>query len=199
MYTTINIVLFPYFETLDVFGPVEVFGKADGFFLEYFSLAGGIISNNDNIKIETKPLNTLNIKASDILFVPGGMGTRKEIDNQVFISKLKELAESCRYVLTVCTGSALLAKTGLLDHKNATSNKRAFEWVKESRKEVEWIREARWVNDGKFYTSSGVSAGIDMALGFISDMKGIDEARRIAYRIEYEWQEDNTKDKFCNQ
>lgn len=76
--------------------------------------------------------------------------------------------------MTICTGSALLAKTGLLNDKYATSNKRSFEWVKISFDQVKWIEKARWVVDGKYYTSSGVSAGIDIALVFISDIQGIE-------------------------
>lgn len=76
--------------------------------------------------------------------------------------------------MTICTGSALLAKTGLLNDKYATSNKRSFERVKISFDQMKWTEKARWVVDGKYYTSSGVSAGIDMALVFISDIQGIE-------------------------
>ncbi len=82
---------------------------------------------------------------------------------------------------------SLLAKTGLLDNHNATSNKKAFEWVRSISNDVKWIRNARWVADGKYYTSSGVSAGMDMALGFISDLFGKDKANQIANDIEYIW------------
>ena len=64
---------------------------------------------------------------------------------------------------------------------------------------VLWVNEARWVVDSNYYTSSGVSAGIDMALGFVADQFGVEEARKIAFRIEYRWQEDKDADEFCNQ
>lgn len=193
----IDVILFSDFETLDVFGPIEVFGKLDDRSIRYFSEKGGLISNRDGVKIETERLEELT--QPDILFIPGGMGTRKEIENDNFISKLKEIALNSRFVLTVCTGSALLAKTGLLDTKQATSNKRAFDWVASISNKVHWIRQARWVVDEKYYTSSGVSAGIDMTLGFIADQVSLEEARRIAFRIEYTWQEDKNHDDFCNQ
>lgn len=192
-----NIILFHGFETLDVFGPVEVFGKLDNSKINYYSLTGGIISNNDGIRIETDSID--HIKFSDkenILFIPGGVGTREEVHNSKFIDKIKEVAEKSSYTLTVCTGSALLAKTGLLDGSKATSNKRAFDWVKTNSDKVEWIEQARWVVDDKFYTSSGVSAGIDMALGFVADISTLDNARDIAKRIEYIWQEDKGIDLF---
>ena len=195
----INVILFPGFETLDVFGPVEIFGKVDNCRIGYYSQNGGIITNNDGIKIETTNIEDIKQENCSVLFVPGGMGTRKEINNDKLLIQLKELAENSPYVLSVCTGSALLAKTGILDGKKATSNKRSFDWVRSCSEKVDWIRKARWVTDGKFYTSSGVSAGIDMTLGFIADVYGKDVAKQIAFRIEYKWVEDNNDDYFYNQ
>lgn len=193
----INVILFSDFETLDVFGPVEVFGKVENYTIEYYSQQGGSISNKDGLKIETQKIG--NIKINDVLFIPGGSGTRNEVDNIEFLSSIKVLAEKSKYVLTVCTGSALLARAGLLDGKKATSNKRAFDWVKSNSDKVNWIQQARWIVDGKYYTSSGVSAGIDMALGFISDLLGKEIAEAIAFRIEYNWQSDKEHDDFWKQ
>ena len=89
-----------------------------------------------------------------------------------------------------------MAKTGVLDGKRATTNKRAFDWVKSQRDEVQWERQARWVHDGKFYTSAGVSAGIDMALGFIRDQYGLDKAVEIYSGMEYHWNDDADHDSF---
>lgn len=190
-----NIILFNNFETLDVFGPVEVFGKVEDREIKYYSLEGGLISNQDNVYIRTEALDQ--ITGGGILFIPGGLGIREEVNNTLFIDKIRYLANQSQYVLTVCTGSALLAKTGLLNGKEATSNKRSFDWVKTTSDNVNWRKQARWVVDGKYYTSSGISAGIDMALGFISDLRGTEEARRIAHRIEYSWQEDKGTDNFA--
>lgn len=199
MQITFNIILFPDFETLDVFGPVEVFGKVENWSMQYYSMQGGLISNQDNLRIETATIDKFNPEGINVLFIPGGLDTRREIDNNEFIKRIKFLAEYCQYVFTVCTGSALLAKTGLMNGKEATSNKRAFDWVMDSSDKVIWKRQARWVIDDKYYTSSGISAGIDMALEFVSNVKGIDEAREIAHRIEYNWQEDKDVDNFYNQ
>src|SRR6185436_14084398 len=100
------------------------------------------------------------------------------------------------YVLSVCTGSALLAKTGLLGGKKATSNKRVFSWVVTNGLNVLWDEKARWTVDGKYYTSSGVSAGIDMSLGFLADLQGIAFARQVALEMEYNWTEDKDNDTF---
>ena len=190
----INCLLFNDFETLDIFGAVEVFGKIDGCSIKYFSIMGGIISNQDNVQIVTENIDK--IEKYDVLLVPGGMGTRILVNDDEFINKLKIIVEKSSWCLTVCTGSALLAKTGLLDNHEATSNKIAFEWVKSIGKNVKWKNKARWVIDGKYYTSSGVSAGIDMSLGFVCDRFGEEIAKKIAQRIEYEWGNNKDNDIF---
>ncbi len=193
--TNVNFLLFDDFETLDLFGPVEVLGQVGSFKLNYYSLHGGIVLSHQKASIITNGINEADKKG--ILFVPGGQGTRTMINNTEFMSHLNSLANESTHCLTVCTGSALLAKTGALKGHRATSNKIAFDWVKSVDPEVEWVEEARWVVDGKFYTSSGVSAGIDMTLGFVADLLGHETAQKIADHIEYVWNSDKTKDLFC--
>jgi putative intracellular protease/amidase len=183
------------FETLDLFGPVEVFGKLEGCSIKYFSIHGGKIINKDNIQIITENVNQ--IEKYDVLIIPGGKGTRNLVNDNEFIQNIKNVAEKMLWCLTVCTGSALLAKTGLLDGFEATSNKMAFEWVKTNGKNVKWKYKARWVVDKKYYTSSGISAGIDMSLGFICDHFGEEKAKEIAKRMEYEWNNNKDNDIFA--
>lgn len=187
---TIAIILFPQFETLDVFGPVELFGRLQTHYtMQFISLQGGIISNHHGVHVQTESLNFVSDKL-DILLIPGGIGTRTEIHNNRFIKQLTELARKSKFVLSVCTGSALLAKTGLLQHRTATTNKRAFNWVRSQAADISWVPTARWIADGKWYTSAGVSAGMDMCLGFIQDQLGRETALRVANEIEYSWHED---------
>lgn len=190
-----NIVLFNNYAPLDVFGPVQLIGYLDKIYqLEYYSEHGGIIHCSQNVRVETLPIAEM--PDGGVLMIPGGFGTRTEVDNYHLIQLLKEKSEKADYVLTVCTGSALLAKTGLLDGKNATSNKLAFDWVIEQNKRVNWVRKARWIVDGKFYSSSGVSAGMDMALGFISDTLGPGVAEKLAFGAEYLWNREKENDPF---
>jgi len=133
----------------------------------------------------------------DVLLIPGGIGTRKEMANPQFLAELKRLVEASRVVATVRTGSFLLARTGLLDGRKATSNKRVFQQVKTYAPKVEWIVKARWVQDDKYFTSSGVSAGIDMALAVIAKLCGRETSLQIASRAEYEWHEDSSWDPFA--
>lgn len=195
----VAVLLFDNFETLDVFGPVEIFGRlTDDYQVSFYSLSGGLIENTHGVSILTKVLVEIE-NGTDLFLIPGGYGTRVEVNSVLLIDKIREISELSRYVLTVCTGTALLAKTGLLDGRKATTNKRAFDWVTTQGLNVNWVRRARWVVDYKYYTSSGVSAGMDMTLGFLQDMHGIDFARNVAHTIEYTWQENKDEDDFCDQ
>jgi len=185
----VAVLLFDDFETLDVFGPVEIFGRLkEHYQVSFYSVSGGLIKNTHGVAILSENLEGIK-HGTDIFLIPGGHGTRTEVNNPLLINKIREISRLSKYVLTVCTGSALLAKTGLLDGKKATSNKRAFDWVILHGKNVDWIRKARWTKDGKFYTSAGVSAGMDMTLGFLNDIHGIEFARKTAFAIEYNWKE----------
>jgi len=189
-------ILFNGFETLDVFGPIEVFGRLpEEFNPLFYSLAGGIITSTQKVPVMTRPLAELK-SSKYILFIPGGIGAREEINNDAFIAAIRSLAGNAEFIITVCTGSILLSKTGILDGRQATSNKMAFAWTKTS-PGVIWIKKARWVKDGTIYTSSGVSAGTDMALGFIADQLGYIRAKQVSREIEYTWNEDPALDPFA--
>ena len=181
----VNIVLFNDFETLDIFGPLEILGKVQEYDIHYYSQNGGMITSRQKTQIITEDIDLADKKG--ILVIPGGQGTRELVNDESFLNMLKVIAEESGFCLSICTGSALLAKANVLNGKSATSNKQAFEWVKSINDTVNWVQKARWVVDGKYYTSSGVSAGIDMTLGFVSDRFGEEKANEIAHNIEYVW------------
>ena len=167
--------------------------------ISYYSEFGGTVRNTDGIGIETLPIDEFTGNdPHDILLIPGGRGTRTEVNNFGFTDKIKYAADKCTYVLTVCTGSALLSRTGLLNGLEATSNKRAFDWVVSCNDKVRWVKKARWVVADKYYTSSGISAGIDMSLGFVSDIYGEDTADQIARIMEYIRNKNCEDDEFAN-
>ena len=191
-----NIILFDGFETLDVFGPAELIGNLPSLYeLGYYSLNGGIAESSQKAKVHAMPFS--DIDASGVLLIPGGMGARSLVNDENFIEQLKILSEKASYVLTVCTGSALVAKTGLLNGLKATTYKMGFEWASSNGPQVNWIKKARWVKDGKYYTSSGVSAGIDMSLGFVGDLHGIETVQTITKDIEYVWNPNPENDPFA--
>jgi transcriptional regulator GlxA family with amidase domain len=188
-------ILYHDFETLDVFGPIEVLGRVpEQFNPQFYSMTGGIITSSQKVPVMTRPLSEMK-SSRFILFIPGGMGARALVTDEPFIAALTSLAGSAEFIITVCTGSILLSRTGILDGKRATSNKRVFAWTKTA-PGVNWIKRARWVKDGTIYTSSGVSAGTDMALGFVADLLGTPVARQVSAEIEYEWNEDPDHDPF---
>lgn len=191
----INILLFDNFETLDIFGPIEVLARQSGHSLGHYSLHGGVITSAQHTQIHTLPANEA--EPTGVLVLPGGMGTRQLVNDPDFIAMIKRLAEASEYCLSICTGSALLAKAGVLNGKKATSNKKAFTWASSNSDQVDWQKKARWVVDDKYYTASGVSAGIDMSLGFIADLYGDVAARKIANDIEYIWNDDRENDPFA--
>jgi putative intracellular protease/amidase len=195
---TVGTLLFPGFELLDVFGPLEMFGglPEDYRLVTMAEQAGAVASNQGPKAIADVAL--FDVMPLDILLIPGGRGTRREVDNVPLINWLRSEAEVAAVVASVCTGSALLARTGLLDGRKATSNKAALPWVMQQGPKVLWQRRARWVTDGKYYSSSGVSAGIDMALALIADLNGPPKARAAAERTEYRWASDPGDDPFAD-
>lgn len=195
----VNVLLFEGFTTMDALGPAEALsrvreGERKCYEIEYFSATGELVGGSTNAKIWTRKLDE--IAKFDILLVPGGFAVRGLAHESEFIAILGDLAGRHDHVITACTGSVLLAKTGLLDGMEATSNKLSWQWATSEAPGVRWIRAARWCVSGKFYTSSGVSAGIDAALGFIADMHGRDEAQRIARTMEYVWNSDKNAELF---
>ena len=195
----VAVLLFEDFETLDVFGPVEILGiLKEEYQVSFYSLEGGVVKNSHGVAVVTEKLSDIK-NGTGIFLIPGGYGTRPAVNNILLINSIREISLASQYVFTVCTGTSLLARTGLLDGIKATSNKRAFDWVITQGPNVNWIRKARWVVDGKYYTSSGVSAGMDMVLGFLQDIHGTAFAQDVASRIEYTWNDNKDEDPFCNQ
>ena len=194
---SIAVVLFQDFELLDVFGPLEMFGLLH----ENFELCL-VAVNGDTVASRQGPRSVVDQvfaddRQYDILLVPGGHGTRQQVGNPVLLDWLRQRSSEAQYVTSVCTGSALLAKAGLLDGLRATTNKAAFEWVASQGDRVHWQKKARWVEDGKFFTSSGVSAGIDMSLALIARILGQETAEQVAIWAEYEWHRDPDWDPFA--
>ncbi len=190
-------VLFPGFELLDAFGPLEMFGLLP----EHFALqllaeqAGAVASAQGPAAVAEASFATA--PPCDILLVPGGPGARREIGNATLLQFLRERAREARYVASVCTGSALLARAGVLDGRRATSNKLSLDWAMAQGPAVQWQAHARWVEDGPFFTSSGVSAGIDMALALIERVRGREYAERAARCAEYVRHHDPHDDPFA--
>jgi putative intracellular protease/amidase len=194
---SIGALIFNGFVLLDVFGPLEMFGLlADDYELHLIAEQAGPVVSGQMVSAYAET-SVLQRSDFDILFVPGGPGARREVENLNLLGWIASAAKNAEFVLSVCTGSALLAKAGVLNGKRATTNKAAFAWVEAQGQSVDWVRQARWVEDGNIFTSSGVSAGMDMALGAIAAMHGDERAKEVAMSAEYHWNSDATDDPFA--
>jgi transcriptional regulator GlxA family with amidase domain len=101
-------------------------------------------------------------------------------------------------VLSICTGASILARAGILDGHNATTNKKAWKWVTSTGPNVDWVAKARWVDAGKIWSSSGVSAGIDMTLAWVSSMYSPEIAKNVSINLEYQmWDKGAEYDPFA--
>ncbi len=190
-------VLFPGFELLDVFGPLEMFGHLTGT-VELTLVAqsrGPVASAQGPAAVAEYGFD--DCPHLDLVLVPGGIGTRAAIDDAGLLAWLARRVNEAEIAMTVCTGTALFARAGLLDGRRATTNKMVFQWVTEQGPNVHWVKEARWVEDGKFVTSSGVSAGIDMALAVVARLAGEQVSETLAVAAEYDWHRDASWDPFA--
>jgi len=199
---TLGAVLYEDFELLDLYGPLEMFGSV-GPELRIVTVA----EKPEPVASFQGPRTVAEFSFTDcprldLILLPGGIGTMPQLENPAMLTFLREHAALAEITMSVCSGSAILAKAGLLDGRRATSNKQFFDLARSQSSKVQWMTEARWVEDGPFATSSGVSAGTDMALGVIARLYGREKAQEIADLTEYEWQSDPTRDpfaKFLNQ
>jgi transcriptional regulator GlxA family with amidase domain len=202
----VAVVLFDGFTVLDVYGPVQAFGacrvpRSDGTpqrFFQIFTIAeqAAAVASGEGPATHAE-YSFEDAPAYEILLVPGGFGTRGAVKNPALLTKLATASRTAAVTATVCTGSALLARTGLMDGRPATSNKIAWDWVLQQGPKVQWKRKARWVDDGNLITSSGVSAGIDMTLALIARIHGRDMALLAARNMEYVWHESPEDDPFA--
>ena len=125
------------------------------------------------------------------------------VNDAGFIGSLKNACGKADIVATVCPGAGLRAKTGILDGKEATSNKTAWSWVLEQSSKVNWNGAPRRGDlvDGAtqtgIITSAGVSAGIDMALALIAKLDGEQVAENASVIMEYSRLKDPAKDEFA--
>jgi transcriptional regulator GlxA family with amidase domain len=188
-----------------VFGPLEMFMNvgADRLRIHMIAEQAGLVPSSAGAypssiapKVQAE-FSLADAPPLDVILVPGGFGTVQQLQNEALLSWLRERAPRTRFMTSVCSGSAILAKAGLLDERKATSNKQLFSFIAAQGPQVEWVKSARWVEDGAIITSSGVSAGIDMALALIEKLYGAELALAIANGTEYEWHRDPTVDPFA--
>ena len=121
--------------------------------------------------------------ALDYLLVPGGQGTRQEVNNPVLIEFVAHQAKNCQAVLSVCTGSFVLHAAGLLSGRKATTHWGSLDRLRALGDVT--VVEQRYVQDGNVWSSAGVSAGTDLMLAFIASVGGEEAAGKVQFGTEY--------------
>lgn len=189
-------ILYPGFELLDLYGPLEMFGTlADRYRIVTIAAAKGAVPSFQG-PCTVAEHDFDDAPACDLLLVPGGMGTLPALSNEPLLDYLRRASATATVTMSVCSGSAILARAGLLDGLRATSNKQFFGLARVQSAKVDWVEAARWVDAGRFVTSSGVSAGTDMALAVIARLDGPEVAELVAVGTEYQWHRDADVDPF---
>lgn len=207
-----GMLLFQAFESLDVFGPLDALQILS----KRYKMDLSLISSSSTLDpVSTAPrapsMNPMNssffqsvvpthtIKDApdlDVLIIPGGIGTRAP-DLNATIDYIRTTYPKLQYLITVCTGAGLAAEAGVLDGKRATTNKGSWIHTIARGPRVKWEGHARWTVDGNVWTSSGISAGIDVTFAFIEHLYGGNVATEIANLMEYERHQDAKWDPFA--
>ena len=198
----VAIFIFNEVEVLDFAGPFEVFSVAGLRTMSIPPFDVYTVAQFDTINAR----NHLTIKPSytfekapraDVLVVPGGggfyadgtpFGSRREMNNPIVLQWIREQSAHATLTLSVCTGSLLLAKAGLLEGKTATTHFLALESLKQISPHITVKEKTRFVDNGQVITSEGISAGIDMSLYTVGKLLGQEAAAETARYMQYDYQ-----------
>lgn len=197
----VAIFIFNEVEVLDFAGPFEVFSVAGLRTLsvppfEVFTVAQFDTINARN-HLTIKPTFTLEkAPKADIIVIPGGggfhadgtpFGSRREMNNPIVLKWIQEQSANAQFTLSVCTGSLILAKAGLLEGKEATTHFLAIDSLRKVSDNITVKEQTRFVDNGTIITSEGVSAGIDMSLHVVGKLLGKEVADETARYMQYDY------------
>ena len=199
----VGIVIFDDVEVLDFCGPFEVFSavrideekrreKPSPFEVRLVAEKSGPIVATGGMRV-IPDHSFQSCPKLDILVVPGGWGTRRELKNPVMLDWLKARAAQVETLTSVCTGSMLLGSAGLLDGLHATTHWKSLDWMRDAFPAVSVHYDQHVVADGRVLTSAGISAGIDMALKAVARYCGEAVARATAKHMEYPYPDSNAR------
>ncbi len=199
----VGIVLFDDVEVLDFCGPFEVFSatrlseqrrreEPSPFEVVLVAERSNPITTTGGMKVLPHHIFE-SCPRLNILVVPGGVGFRKEISNPVMLDWLRARAGEAQTITSVCTGSPMLASAGLLNGARATTHWRWLDWMRDSFPAVKVDYDKHFVEDGRIFTSAGISAGIDMSLKVVAHYFGDDVARATARHMEYAYPDNDAR------
>ncbi|MBM3513137.1 MAG: DJ-1/PfpI family protein [Alphaproteobacteria bacterium] len=191
----IAIVIFDGAEELDFVGPWEVFTMVNATFkikkidkadqVYFVSETGGQITCAKGMRV-LPDHSFATAPTADVILIPGGQGTRREVQNPAMLNWIAAQAATSKWVTSVCTGSMVLAAAGPARGKRITTHWGAVEEVRKRGDAAEVVTGQRWVVDGNVVTSAGVSAGIDMALWLVGQIHGSDIGAVVVKFMEYD-------------
>ncbi len=182
---TTGILLFDGAEELDWAGPWEVFTMARRDGDAVVTIAERLDPVHCAKGLRVLPDHTFaDAPALDVLVVPGGAGSRREVDNPVLLEWIAAVADGCSWVTSVCTGSFLLHAAGPARNKQVTTHWGSIERMR-ALPEVTVLEDTRHVRDGNVVTAAGVSAGIDMSLWIVGQIYGVEHAKTTQHAMEY--------------
>lgn len=188
-------------EVLDFAGPFEVFGVCglrnggEKPFNVFTVAQKELVVARNGLKITPHYLLD-NCPHADIVLLPGGggnrpdgspFGTRHEMNNELLLKWIREKDRTAELMLSVCTGSLLLARAGLLEGLSATTHWKAVDTMRSVAPNTTVLPEERWVDNGRIILSAGISAGIDMSLYVISKLLGNEAANETAAYMQYDY------------
>lgn len=183
----IGILIFDGFQLLDAAGPIGVFEMPmrgmtpPPYRLTIYSLKGGPVRSSSGVELGSAALPKR--PTLDTLIVSGGEGTREAVNDAALMAAIRDLSARTRRTCSVCSGSFLLAAAGLLDGRRATTHWRRSEALAQRFPSIRVEADRIFVQDGKFWTSAGITAGIDLALALVEDDLGEETARRAAREL----------------
>lgn len=187
----VGIFVFNEVEVMDFAGPFEVFSLAltnneKAFEVITIGEIGTVVSARNGLKVVPNAKFSDEIEL-DVLIIPGGYGAEEyEIENKVVLNWILEQSKKIEILASVCTGALLLAECGLLDHKKATTHWMDLDRLENEYSKIDVIRGVKFVDEGSVLTSGGISAGINMSFHIVKRILGVEEARSIAKRMEYD-------------
>jgi transcriptional regulator GlxA family with amidase domain len=178
----VGFLVYPEFQLLDMSGPLAVFEVAGAvvtgspYKLQFLSLAGGAVRSSAGVEIMTDPLENA---AFDTLILPGGRSAVADTP-QDLVAALKAIAPRCRRLASICTAAFILAHTGILDGRRATTHWRHVATLRHRHPRIRVDAEPFFINDGPVWTATGTNAGIDLALAMVEQDYGTMAARTTA-------------------
>lgn len=187
----VAVLLYENVDGLDFCGAFDVFATASNWGKDFntytVSEKSGLINTISSFAVSPK-YNFNDCPQPDILVIPGGIGSRTEMNNEVLTSWINSTSKNTELVLSICTGALLLVKADLLSGLKVTTNRRAMDLlVQVAPKDCELIDDIRYIDNGKIVNSAGVTAGIDASLYVVSRLLGVERAIETASSLEYIW------------